>query len=101
MYSLDIFICNHYLLYVRHSVLYIWFGEIHISYLVSYNMWVLSNTTYLTNDRLMLGHRLRRWPNINLTLCQCVFFGGKGVVYCRFSYVGYIILVQIWRHHMD
>ena len=35
MYSLDIFICNYYLLFVRHSVLYIRFGEINILYLVS------------------------------------------------------------------
>ena len=35
MYSLDIFICNYYLLFVRHSVLYIQFGEINILYLGS------------------------------------------------------------------
>ena len=35
MYSLDIFICNYDLLFVRHSVMYIRFGEINILYLVS------------------------------------------------------------------
>ena len=35
MYSLDIFTCNYYLLFIRHSVLYIRFGEINILYLVS------------------------------------------------------------------
>ena len=34
MYSLEIYICNHYLLFVRHSVLYIRFGEINILYLM-------------------------------------------------------------------
>ena len=27
---------------------------------------------YLTNDVLMLGQRLRRWPNIKTTLVQCL-----------------------------
>ena len=53
MYSLDIFICNYYLLFVRHSVLYIRFGEINSLYLVSC---------------------LRRWPDIDTALRDCPVF---------------------------
>ena len=35
-----------------------------------------ANTTHWNNVGLMLGHRLRRWPNIKPTLFQCVVFAG-------------------------
>ena len=35
----------------------------------------------LNHVGLMLGHRLRRWPNIKPTLLQCVVFAGKLILY--------------------
>ena len=31
---------------------------------------------HCTNADLMLGHRLRRWPNIKSALVQCLVFAG-------------------------
>ena len=50
MYSLDIFICNYYLIFARHSVLYIRYGEINILYLVSC---ILSNDLYLLTGLIL------------------------------------------------
>ena len=36
-----------------------------------------SNTRRLTNADLMLGHRLRRWPNIKSTSVQRLVFAGR------------------------
>ena len=36
-----------------------------------------SNTIHSTNVGLMLGHRLRRWPNIKPTLGECILFAGR------------------------
>ena len=37
-------------------------------------------TLHWTNAGLMLGQRLRRWPNIKPTLVQCIVFIGWGIV---------------------
>ena len=36
-----------------------------------------ANTRLLPNAVLMLGHRLRRWPNINTALGNCLVFADK------------------------
>ena len=37
---------------------------------------ILANTRYLSGVGLMLGHRRRRWANINPTLGQSLVFAG-------------------------
>ena len=42
-----------------------------------------ANTIHSPNARLMLGRRLRRRPNINLALGQCIVFtGNRGLGGC-------------------
>ena len=63
--------------YVNHSVSdYGKVGDAHIP----------ANTTHWNKVGLMLGHRLRRWPNIKPTWFQCVLFAGwymasQGILY--------------------
>ena len=40
-----------------------------------------ANTRHWTNVVLMLSHRLRRWPNINPTLVQCLVFAETSRVF--------------------
>ena len=41
-----------------------------------FTLYVLSKHKIFTDVRLILGHRLRRWPNINLTLSERLVFAG-------------------------
>ena len=47
-----------------------------------------ASTTHWNNVGLMLGHRLRRWPNIKPTLFQCVVFAGMGGKRMRYNLLG-------------
>ena len=40
------------------------------------NFSIPASTIHRANVGLMLGHRLRRWPNIKPTLAQCIVFAG-------------------------
>ena len=41
---------------------------------------------YSPNAGLMLGHRLRRWPNIKPAVGKCLMFAGKVRVYSRIEH---------------
>ena len=57
-----------------------------------------TNRTHCTNVGLMLGQRLRRWPNIWLALFECMLFAGESALKARIrrwrkSELSYLTLV--------
>ena len=59
-------------------------------------MHIPANTTPSPNVILMLGHRLRRWPNIKITLGKGVVFSGIACTYCLIgTRESWVMLVRV------
>ena len=52
----------------------------------------------------MLGHRLRRWPNIEPTICERLVFAGKHFPYPSYTNITpYMVCIgrsQVFVHHI-